>query len=73
MAKKFTLEKEIEYKNGQVNTWYMVKLEDLETNESQFIDMCKDNESKAYELLDSAINKWVPCSKTIIKEVVVEA
>jgi hypothetical protein len=72
MAKKFTLEKEIEYKNGQVNTWYMVKLEDLETNESQFIDMCKDDESKAHELLDSAINKWVPYSKSIIKEVVID-
>lgn len=72
MSKKFTLEKEVEYKNGQVNTWYIVKLEDLETNESQFIDMCKDDEVKAYELLDSAIDKWVPYSKSIIKEVVID-
>jgi hypothetical protein len=28
MAKKFTLEKEVEYKNGQVNTWYYVKLDE---------------------------------------------
>jgi hypothetical protein len=72
MSKKFTLEKEVEYKNGQVNTWYMVKLEDLETNESQFIDMCKDDEEKALELLNSAIEKWVPYSKSIIKEVVID-
>jgi hypothetical protein len=72
MAKKFTLEKEVEYKNGQVNTWYMIKLEDLETNESQFIDMCKDDEEKALELLNSAIEKWVPYSKSIIKEVVID-
>jgi len=72
MAKKFTLEKEVDYKNGQVNTWYMVKLEDLETGDSQFVDMCRDDEEKALELLNSAIEKWVPYSKSIIKEVTID-
>ena len=70
MAKKFTLEKEIEYKNGQLNTWYYVKLE--EDGNSQFIDLCRDDEEKALELLNSAVEKWVPYSKTLIKEVIVD-
>jgi hypothetical protein len=70
MAKKFTLEKEVEYKNGQVNTWYYIKLD--EDGSSQFIDLCKDNEEKALELLESAIQKWVPASRTLIKEVIID-
>jgi hypothetical protein len=27
MSRKFTVEKQVEYKNGQVDTWYMIKLE----------------------------------------------
>ena len=71
MAKKFTLEKEIEYKNGQLNTWYYIKLNE-EDGTSQFIDLCRDDETKALELLNSAIEKWVPYSKTLIKEVIVD-
>ena len=71
MSKKFTLEKEVEYKNGQVNTWYYVKLENGDGS-SQFIDLCKDDESKALELLNIAIDKYVPSSKTVIKEVIVD-
>jgi hypothetical protein len=65
------LEKEIEYKNGQVNTWYYIKLEE-EDGSSQFIDLVKDDEEKASELLESASKNWVPHSKTIIKEVIVD-
>jgi hypothetical protein len=71
MAKKFTLEKEVEYKNGQLNTWYYIKLNE-EDGTSQFIDLCRDDETKALELLNSAIEKWVPYSKTLIKEVIVD-
>lgn len=70
MAKKFYIEKEVEYKNGKVNTWYFVKLE-TETD-VQVIDLVKDDEEKANEMLDAAVSAWVPKSKSIIKEVVVE-
>lgn len=74
MSRKFLIEKQVEYKNGQVDTWYMIKLE--ETNDdgyvsSQFIDCCKDDEIKAHELLEAAVERWVPSSKSIIKEVVI--
>ena len=70
MAKKFYIQKDIEYKNGQVDTWYLIKLETEEG--TQLVDLCKDNEEKANELLQSAVEKYVPSSKTIIKEVTVE-
>ena len=70
MSRKFLIQKEVEYKNGVVDTWYMIKLEQ-EDGSTQFIDCCKDDEQKAYELLDAAIEKWVPSSKSIIKEVVI--
>jgi hypothetical protein len=75
MSRKFTVEKQVEYKNGQVDTWYMIKLEQANENgyvESQFIDCCKDDETKALELLNAAVEKWVPTSKTIIKEVIID-
>lgn len=72
MAKKFTLTKEVDYKHGQVDTWYMVRLEN-EDGSKQIIDLVKDDETKAHELLQLAIDKWVPSSKSVIKEVVVEA
>ena len=76
MSRKFQVEKQVEYKNGVVDTWYMIRLE--ETNKktgyvsSQFVDCCKDDEDKAMELLNAAVEKWVPASKTIIKEVIID-
>jgi len=70
MAKKFYIQKEVEYKQGKVDTWYMIKLETEEG--TQVIDLCKDDEQKANELLEIAVNVWVPKSKSIIKEIVVE-
>lgn len=70
MAKKFYIEREIEYKQGKVDTWYYIKLE-TETN-TQIVDLVKDDEQKANEMLEIAVNAWVPSSKSIIKEVVVE-
>jgi hypothetical protein len=35
-------------------------------------DLVKDDEEKANEMLEVAVNAWVPKSKSIIKEVVVE-
>ena len=75
MSKKFFIEKQVEYKNGQVDTWYMIKLETIDNDgytSSQFIDCCKDDETKALELFDNAVEKWVPSIKSVIKEVVVE-
>ena len=72
MSRKFVVEKQVEYKNGQVDTWYMIKLEETDNTgyvSTQFVDCCKDDEAKAMELLDAAVNRWVPASKTIIKEV----
>lgn len=74
MSRKFVVEKQVEYKNGQVDTWYMIKLEETDNTgyvSTQFVDCCKDDEAKAMELLDAAVNKWVPASKSIIKEVLV--
>lgn len=74
MSKKFVVEKQVEYKNGKVDTWYMIKLQtEDETGyvSTQIVDLVKDDETKAYELLDKAVSTWVPESKTIIKEVIV--
>ena len=71
MSRKFIIQKEVEYKNGQVDTWYMIKLEQ-EDGSTQFIDCCKDDEDKALELFDAAVEKWVPSTKSIIKEVIVD-
>jgi hypothetical protein len=71
MAKKFYIEKEVEYKQGKVDTWYYIKLET--ENNTQIVDLIKDDEEKANEMLEVAVNAWVPKSKSIIKEIVVEA
>ena len=75
MSKKFLVEKQVEYKNGVVDTWYMIKLEETDEKtgyvSSQFVDCCKDDEAKAYDLLDKAVNTWVPSSIEIIKEVII--
>ena len=75
MSKKFLVEKQVEYKNGVVDTWYMIKLEETDEKtgyvSSQFVDCCKDDEAKAYDLLDKAVNTWVPSIKEIIKEVII--
>ena len=74
MSKKFVVEKQVEYKNGQVDVWYMIKLQTEEENgyiSTQLVDLCKGDETKAMELLDAAIKSWVPASKEIIKEVTV--
>lgn len=70
MAKKFYIEKEVEYKCGKVDTWYFVKLQ-TETD-TQIVDLIKDDEQKANEMLEAAVSAWVPKSKSIIKEIVVE-
>jgi len=74
MSRKFLIEKQIEYKNGQVDIWYMIKLEETNNDgyvSSQFVDCCKDDEDKALELFNAAVEKWVPSTKSIIKEVVI--
>ncbi len=74
MSKKFVVEKQVEYKHGQVDVWYLIKLEQQDETgytSSQIVDLVKDDETKAYEMLDKAVNAWVPASKTIIKEVIV--
>ena len=52
MSKKFTVEKQVDYKNGVVDTWYMIKLEQTDADgytTTQFVDCCKDDEAKALE------------------------
>ncbi len=52
----------------------MIKLEEQDNDgyvSTQFIDCCKDDEAKALELLDKAVNTWVPSSKSILKEIVI--
>ena len=71
MSRKFIIQKDVEYKNGVVDTWYMIKLEQ-EDGSTQFIDCCKGDEDKALELFDVAVEKWVPSTKSIIKEVIVD-
>lgn len=74
MSKKFVVEKQVEYKNGQVDVWYMIRLQTEDENgyvSTQLVDLCKEDEAKAMELLDAAIKSWVPSSKEIIKEVIV--
>ena len=74
MSKKFVVEKQVEYKNGVVDTWYMIRLQTEDENgyvSTQLVDLCKEDEVRAMELLDAAIKSWVPSSKEIIKEVIV--
>jgi hypothetical protein len=74
MSRKFLIEKQVEYKNGQVDTWYMIKLEEKTKDgyvSTQFVDCCKDDENKALELFNAAIEKWVPSSKSVIKEITI--
>jgi hypothetical protein len=52
----------------------MIKLEEKNNDgyvSTQFIDCCKDDETKALELFDAAIEKWVPSSKSVIKEITI--
>lgn len=75
MSKRFLIQKDVEYKNGKVDTWYMIKLETTDADgnvSSQFVDCCKDDEEQAYKLFDLAVEKWVPSSKSVIKELTVE-
>lgn len=74
MSKKFVVEKQVEYKNGQVDVWYMIKLETQTESgyvSTEIVDLCKGDEVKAMELLDAAVKSWIPSSKEIIKEVIV--
>lgn len=71
MAKKFYIQKDVEYKNGQVETWYLIKLKNEDGSE-QFVDCCKNDEEQANKIFDDAVKNWVPKSKTIIKEVTVD-
>ena len=74
MSKKFVVEKQVEYKNGVVDTWYMIRLQTEDENgyvSTQLVDLCKEDEARAMELLDAAIKSWVPASKEIIKEVII--
>ena len=68
--KKFIIEKETEYKNGKIETWYFIKL--MTDGHAQLIDLCKDDEARANEIFESAIKLYVPSSKTIIRELIVE-
>lgn len=68
--KKFIIEKEIEYKNGKVETWYLIKL--ITDDKTQIIDLCMDDEEKANQIFENAIKLYVPSSKTIIRELTVE-
>ena len=57
MSRKFLIEKQIEYKNGQVDTWYMIKLEETNNDgyvSSQFVD-CYDT---CYEDIAGRKDDW---------------
>ena len=55
MAKKFYIQKDVEYKNGQVEAWYLIKLKNEDGSE-QFIDCCKNDEEQANKIFENAIN-----------------
>jgi len=68
--RKFTIEKEVEWKQGKINTWFYIKLID-ENNSSTFIDIAID-EVIANQLFEAAVNNYIKPSKTIIREYEVE-
>ena len=68
--RKFTIEKEVEWKQGKINTWFYIKLID-ENNSSTFIDIATD-EIIANQLFEAAVNNYIKPSKTIIREYEVE-
>jgi hypothetical protein len=68
--RKFTIEKEVEWKQGKINTWFYIKLID-ENNSSTSIDIATD-EVTANQLFEAAVNNYIKPSKTIIREYEVE-
>ena len=68
--RKFTIEKEVEWKQGKINTWFYIKLID-ENNSSTFIDITTD-EVIANQLFEAAVNNYIKPSKTIIREYEIE-
>ena len=68
--RKFTIEKEVEWKQGKINTWFYIKLID-ENNSSTFIDIATD-EIIANQLFEAAVNNYIKPSKTIIREYEIE-
>jgi hypothetical protein len=68
MANKFILEKETEWKNGEVHKWYYVKHID-EKGDMNVVVLTKNDEERAYELFNEAVNSYVEPKREIIKEV----
>ena len=68
MANKFILEKETEWKNGEVHKWYYVKYIN-EAGKMDVVVMTKDDEERAHELFNEAVNSYIEPKREIIKEV----
>lgn len=63
--KKFIIEKEIEWKEGKIESWYYIKL--IEGEKTTIVSLSRD-EDEANSLFESAITSYVKSSKTIIRE-----
>ena len=63
--KKFIIEKENEWKDGEIRNWYYIKL--IENDKQTLIHITSD-EDEANKLFESAITSYTKSSKTIIRE-----
>jgi hypothetical protein len=63
--KKFIIEKETEWKDGEIRNWYYIKLIE---NDRQTLIHITSNEDEANTLFESAITSYTKSSKTIIRE-----
>ena len=64
-SRKFIIEKESEWKNGNVDNWYYIKL--VEDDKTTTISMAT-NEEEANRLFESAVANYSKPSRTIIRE-----
>ena len=67
--KKFIIEKETEWKDGEIKNWYYIKL--IENDKSTLIHLAT-NEDDANKSFESAITSYTRSSRTIIREHEVE-
>jgi hypothetical protein len=63
--KKFIIEKETEWKDGETKNWYYIKL--IEGIRQTLIHLTSD-EDEANKLFESAVTSYTKSSKTVIRE-----
>jgi len=66
---KFILEKETEWKESGLQTWYYIKC--LEDDNMTIVGLTLNDEVRANTLFEAAVSSYVKPSKEIIKEIII--